>query len=455
MPACFNISRFINVLLIFQLTGFLFVATAQDDGMNKLLKKAEQAVNDTVKAKAQYYLSWKLIEHGELQKATVWAEKAAVLSRKLGFSKGIAWSLHILAVIKQDQGDYPASLKYAFEALKVREQMKDRSGIADSYITIGNIYSFQKNYKESLRFYTIASEMAEEVGDKRGVATCYLNMGIVHRLLREYDKALQYQVKALEIRQDIKDEIGAAHINTAIANIYMETGRLKESLEKHLAVLKFAEAHDDKESVVISYGNIGSVYYLMKNAGKAVYFLRKAVEKGKEMGLKAPLTNDYGVLASADSLAGDFKAALEDYKMHVLYRDSLINEENTKKVVQQQMQYEFDKKEVETKAAQEKKDALAAEQLKQRKQERNFVIGGFVLVVIVAAIVFFSFIQKRKANKLLEEKNHLIENQKHLVEEKQKEILDSIHYAKRIQQTLMTSEFYIDKKLRALNRRNV
>ena len=36
------------------------------------------------------------------------------------------------------------------------------------------------------------------------------------------------------------------------------------------------------------------------------------------------------------------------------------------------------------------------------------------------------------------------------VEEKQKEILDSIHYARRIQRSLLTSEMYIEKKLKKL-----
>lgn len=36
------------------------------------------------------------------------------------------------------------------------------------------------------------------------------------------------------------------------------------------------------------------------------------------------------------------------------------------------------------------------------------------------------------------------------VEEKQKEILDSIRYAKRIQQSLLPTEKYIDKKLKEL-----
>jgi len=47
-------------------------------------------------------------------------------------------------------------------------------------------------------------------------------------------------------------------------------------------------------------------------------------------------------------------------------------------------------------------------------------------------------------------KNENIAEQKHEVEEKQKEILDSIRYAKRIQVSLLASEKYIHKSIEKL-----
>jgi hypothetical protein len=44
-----------------------------------------------------------------------------------------------------------------------------------------------------------------------------------------------------------------------------------------------------------------------------------------------------------------------------------------------------------------------------------------------------------------------VEKQKDMMEEKQKEILASIHYAKRIQRALITSEKYIERNLERLN----
>jgi Ca2+/Na+ antiporter len=67
-----------------------------------------------------------------------------------------------------------------------------------------------------------------------------------------------------------------------------------------------------------------------------------------------------------------------------------------------------------------------------------------ILVLIFAIYVYKSFKERQRVN--IE-----ITLQKQIIEEKQNEIVDSIHYAKRIQTALITSEKYIDKNLNRLN----
>ena len=59
-----------------------------------------------------------------------------------------------------------------------------------------------------------------------------------------------------------------------------------------------------------------------------------------------------------------------------------------------------------------------------------------------------------KRNKAKQKINLIISEQKKLVEEKQKDILDSIHYAKRIQQSLLPTEKYIQHSLKRLKKKN-
>jgi hypothetical protein len=62
----------------------------------------------------------------------------------------------------------------------------------------------------------------------------------------------------------------------------------------------------------------------------------------------------------------------------------------------------------------------------------------------------FKITQKQKV--IIEEQKKVVEEQKHLVEEKQLEILDSIHYAKRIQNAHLPSEKYFVRSLGRLRR---
>ena len=121
------------------------------------------------------------------------------------------------------------------------------------------------------------------------------------------------------------------------------------------------------------------------------------------------------------------------------------NVKTRKSGLKKQMLYDFEKKENATKAIQEQKDLIALEELQRQRIVRNSFIGGFLLALFLAIVILRSYRQKRKAN--IE-----ISAQKHIIEEKQKEILDSIRYAKRIQTALITNEKYIDKNLNRLKK---
>jgi hypothetical protein len=111
--------------------------------------------------------------------------------------------------------------------------------------------------------------------------------------------------------------------------------------------------------------------------------------------------------------------------------------------VQVEMQYEFSKKEAQAKADQEKKDALTLAE-KKKQNILLYSVSSFGLLLLgFALFVYRSYLQKQKAN--IE-----ITKQKELIEEKQKEILDSITYARRIQRSLLPSEKYVEKNLMRL-----
>ena len=87
-----------------------------------------------------------------------------------------------------------------------------------------------------------------------------------------------------------------------------------------------------------------------------------------------------------------------------------------------------------------KEQLLAQTKLEKQKQINLIVVIASVLLSLLLIISIVNFYQKKKANSL-------VLKQKKLLEEKNKEIIDSINYASRIQRSLMPTEKYINKYL--------
>ena len=82
-----------------------------------------------------------------------------------------------------------------------------------------------------------------------------------------------------------------------------------------------------------------------------------------------------------------------------------------------------------------------------------FVVVVLVFLILVFFVIRSNYLRKQTNNTLLQQKEIIesqkreVETQKHLVEEKQKEILDSITYAKRLQEAILPSQEFISKHL--------
>ncbi len=412
---------------------------------------------------------------GDISKALEYLSKSLKLQEEIGDKKGISQSLNNIGTIYKSQGNIPKALEYQGKSLKIREEIGDRDGIAQCLNNIGTIYYSQGDFPKALEYQGKSLKIQEEVGDKNGVSQSLNNIGTIYDSQGDIPRALEYYSKSLQILEEIGDKNGIASSMNNIGAIYYSKGDIPKALEYLSKSLKIQEEIGDKKGIAGSMSNLASIYLKLaslpaesaehtgaekasanrqKNYNKAIEYCGKSLKTSKELGFPENIRNAAQQLSQIYKATGDHKNALENYELFILMRDSINNIATKKASIKSQVKYEYEKKEQAAKAQQEKKDLKAEEEKQKQTIIRNSFIGGFVLVFILATLILRSFSQKKKANKLLEEKNSLIEKQKHEVEEKQKEILDSIRYAKRIQTALITNENYIASQLNKLINQN-
>jgi hypothetical protein len=72
-------------------------------------------------------------------------------------------------------------------------------------------------------------------------------------------------------------------------------------------------------------------------------------------------------------------------------------------------------------------------------------------VIAFSGFVFNRFRVTQKQKSIIEKQKTLVDEAFAQLEEKNREVMDSIHYAKRIQTALLPNEKYIERKLNQLN----
>ncbi len=323
----------------------------------------------------------------------------------IGERRGIATSNNGIGNIYVQLGNYPEALKYHLASLRMREEIGDKKEIATSYNNIGVVYEKQGNYPEALKNNFASLKIREEIGDMKGVSGSYNNIGNIYKYQGKYDEALKFHSDALEINLEMNDIKGVADSYNNIGTIYESQGDFGKALTSQLEALKIREEMGDKYGKSMTFINIGNVYAGQNKFDKAREYLEKGLALSEEIGSVEGLKLCYESLAIIDNVQGKYKLELEHYKLFIKYRDSLLNNENTQKTVQMQMQYDFDKKESLTRVEQEKKDVLAQKKVQKQRLVRNAFIGGTFLFLMLAGAIFIGLRRtagaKRKSEELL------------------------------------------------------
>ncbi len=351
--------------------------------------------------------------------------------------------------------NYPKALEYYLKALKLFEEIRDKKLMTSCYTNIGAIYQGQSNYSKSLEYYLLALKICEANGYKENLGFCYSNIGIVYQDLLDNKKALECFLKSLKIRTELGDEIGMGMCYLNIGTIYhypSEYTNYAKALEYYLKSLQLAKKTDDKLGVAICYVDLGELNIKLTNYKLAILYSDSCLQITKEIGDIDDERLGYDNLATAYSKTGNYKLAYESHVKFKTLTDSIFNAENSKLLGDMKTQFEVEKKEAELKIKAEAQDAISIEEKKKQRIIMLSVISCLLLVIVFSIFLYNRFKMTQKQKKVIEGQKVLVDKAYEHLHEKNKEVMDSIYYARRIQRSLLPTENYIEKHLNRLRK---
>ncbi len=443
----------------------------------ELMKLAESKLKLTHQKTAEYKFYQKKIaaastnfgylaqNKGDIQNALACFGRSLIIAEELADKENIAISLNNIGFIYDDQGDIPKALEYFGKSIKIREEIGDKRGLANSFNNIATIFNNQGDIAKALDYFQRSMKIHKELGNKKGIAEVMGNIGYIYNKQGNYPGALDCFLMSSKIQEEIGDKIGLAYSLNNLGSLYNVQGDplIKSSREDALSAgiikameyysrsIKIREELGDKEGITQSLICIGLIYHQKKNYPKALEFYLRSMKISKELGYPENIRNAAMKLNQIYKAIGNYKLALENHELFIQMRDSINNLETQKASIQQQTQYEFEKKKAVDDEKHQAELKVQEEKAQADKKRQNIVIGSVSLVLLLVAffsvLLYKRFKTTQKQKLIIELKEKETQNQKDIIEEKQKEILDSINYAKRIQYTLLAHEEFLKENL--------
>ena len=331
------------------------------------------------------------------------------------------------------------ALYNTLEGLKYFEQIKDTSNIINSLVNISNIYSQQYNFNQSEKQIRKAEYIAQKHGNKVTIGNVYNTMGIIYAENKRLDSAEKFFLLSTKVREELHDNTSVVWNYNNLGGLYLMQKKPKEGivyLEKALKKFEDLKNFEGQTSVA---NNLAEAYMQLKNPKKALEYYNYSrvlyqITKNPEN-----LENLYTNLSNYYNTMGDLEKAFRYSDSLIVLKDSIYGKRLDESMAEMQTKFDVEKKDLEI--------AKNKAEFEIEKNKRYITYGALAFFVLLFSIAIWAFIQKRKNSRLLETKNSLLENanqeishQKEQLSEKQKEIVDSINYAKKIQTALLASE---------------
>lgn len=327
----------------------------------------------------------------------------------------------------------PKAMEYYQLSRKKAEQMEDKLGVAAALLNIGIIYSDLSEYTKALDYQTKSLKMFREIGDKRGIGICLNNLGNIYKNQSNYSKALEYFQHSLTIQEERADTFEIMTCFNNIAYVYEKLSDFSKATEYFETGKKYAERIKNTKGIISSLAGIGNILLSTGKQKEAENYYKKVLKLATESGNLFIQSEAHNSLRNVFEKQQRYKEALEMSDKHMLLRDSIFSQNKSKEIALRDAKYESDKKEATIKA-------VAEEEKQKSKVIIWSVLSGLLLVVVFAGFIFRSLRVTRK-------QKSIIEVQKKMVEEHQKEIIDSITYAKRLQDAILPPLDFVKKHL--------
>lgn len=349
----------------------------------------------------------------DYENAAKWYKYAMDVAAAEGDSSTVTRAWGNLGMVYSTQSNYPKALECYLRSLKGNERLGDMDGVATCHMNIGGVYVSQARYQKALDEFMAALPDLEKNGDRQDLSYLYNNIAQAYYFLHNINLALDYNARAYKLSEELGDRSGMAVVAADVGSILTDQHDYLQGIAWIKKALDLARRTGDKNAECNALLSLAQAYVKLVDSGGqarppyseavavkllpvsdipptraarlqlALALLNKAQLIAEANSYGRELKEIHGCRAEAGRLSGNYKLAFESNRLYTRLKDSIFSRENEMAMLQQQLRYDFGKREDSLKlvsARQEKESAL------RLQRQRGFTLAGIGGILALAAV---------------------------------------------------------------------
>ncbi|CCH54844.1 unnamed protein product [Fibrisoma limi BUZ 3] len=392
----------------------------------------------------------------DLNERITYYEAALPLFAQTKQRERMATTLKVLGDLNSIKQNYIEALQQLKRALIIYEEINypDLQGVYD---LLGDVSNHLGDFQNGLKYGLLALKTAVMRKDTSlQLCTIYNRLGITYYKLRDYNLARNSYEKALSIARRYKDTLSVNYVGVNLLEAYKLLGNSRSSiLLLKLLSTDFPPKGIEEKIRLTSY--YLHYYQQTRNYPQAQLYCNQLVDQFSQLPSKVnnsfligckyairfylatgqlkraqQLINEYQISAKqtklkdqiayghllafqVDSAQGNFRSAIDHYKVYKSLQDTLLNESKNKEIANLQVAFETEKKDQEIKLKEkniqllQNRNSSQQASLEQKELQQKSMIGGAIMLMLLLGLTYNRYRIKQRSNQRLEAKQQLID----------------------------------------------
>jgi len=371
--------------------------------------KSDESLLEAYRELGTYY------NENKRDSALYYYEKLLLLSKDLGLKLWEADACNSIGLITYLMGNYPRSLQFLMQSLKIAEdpnsekeawkytrkimvdpRMARLTILSRTHLHLASLYGYTGNFTGNLKeqAYHFGEELrlAEEVNNKTLLGLGYSNLGRSHLYRNNLDSALVYLKKASTYFQETGYNKYMGSVYTHMGNIYLKQNLKEQAIQYFKDGILVSSQVNNLRLVGDASIALAGAFRDLRIPDSTIQYAKKALIAYQSTDLLGGIVNASNLLASQYQSLQQIDSAFNYQSLAKVASDSLNNAEKIKQFQNIQFDEQLQLQELEK------------AKIKNANKVRSYaLLTGLVVSLIIGFMLYRNNRQKLKANKVLED----------------------------------------------------